>query len=243
MEWRDQGMLLSSRPHGETSVIAEVFTEAHGRHAGVIRGGTSRKLASALQPGNTLDVTWRGRLEEHLGTFGVEPVGFRAAALMDDRLSLAGIGSIAALLKFCLPEREPHPSLYAETQTLVDLLAERPEGWPRAYLDWEVALLRELGFGLDLSECAVLGGAATDLTYVSPKTGRAVSRKGAGDWAPKLIPLPPALMEAGGASNAEVAEGLEVTGHFLSSRVAAEIANRPLPGARERFVAALRARR
>ena len=138
MDWRDQGLLLSSRRHGETSVIIEVFTPEHGRHAGVVRGGASRKMAPVLQPGAQVDVEWRARLEDHLGTFRVEPVKSRAW-VMGDRLALAGLSAVCALLRFALPEREAHRELYRKTLILLDLL-DQPEIWPLAYLNWELAL-------------------------------------------------------------------------------------------------------
>ncbi len=234
MDWRDHGILLTSRRHGETSAIVEVFTEAHGRHAGVVRGGTSRKIAPILQPGAQLDLLWRARLEEHLGTFQVEPLRSRAAAAFSGRLALAGLNTVVALLSFCLPEREPHPAIYKQTEQLMDLLGQ-DEIWPLAYLRWELALLDELGFGLDLSACAVTG-ATTGLVYVSPKTGRAVSAAGAGDWADKLLPLPPCLRGEGSAPDPEVADGLHTTGYFLQHRVAPSLGHTPLPEARARFI-------
>ncbi len=234
MEWRDEGMLLSTRQHGETSAIIEVFTAAHGRHAGVVRGGTSRKIAPILQPGAQLDVTWRARLDEHIGSFTVEPVRARAAALMSDRLALAALGSAAALLSFALPEREPHPALYARTLALFDAFAT-DAGWPGDYLRWELALLEELGFGLDLTRCAATG-ATDELIYVSPRSGGAVSRAGAGAWADRLLPLPEALRQGTGG----VAEGLRTTGHFLEKWLAPALGDRPLPPARTRFAEAFR---
>ena len=191
MDWRDTGILLSSRRHGETSAILEVFTPAHGRHMGVLRGATSRKLAPILQPGAELDLSWRARLEDHIGTYTVELKRSRAAQAMADRLTLSGLNTLVSLLSFTLPEREAHADLYTRTTTLLELL-DRPEIWPLAYLRWEMALLDEMGFGLDLTACAATGR-ANDLAYVSPKTGRAVSRSGAGDWAPRLLPLPPVM--------------------------------------------------
>lgn len=234
MEWRDQGILLSSRRHGESAAIIEVFTPGHGRHAGVVRGGASRRQAPVLQPGAQLDVTWRARLEDHIGTFTVEPLRSRAWA-MGDRMALSGLGAVLALLMFCLPERERHERLYRKTEALLDLLGQG-DVWPLAYLQWEMALLDDLGFGLDLSGCAVMGARANDLSYISPRTGRAVSRKGAGEWADRLLPLPPCLLGEGPAPDAEIAEGLQVTGHFLNTRVAPELGNKPLPEARARFV-------
>lgn len=235
MEWRDQGILLSTRRHGESAAIIEMFTPAHGRHAGVVRGGASRRLAPSLQPGAQLDVTWRARLEDHIGTFTVEPVRSRAAAALGDRLSLAGLNAVLALLLFCLPEREAHERLYRKSEALLDLLGQA-EIWPLAYLQWEMALLDDLGFGLDLQACAVMGPEANDLSYISPRSGRAVSRQGAGAWADRLLPLPPCLLGQGPAPDAEIAEALRVTGHFLHNRVAPELGHKPLPEARARFV-------
>ncbi|MFG6589590.1 DNA repair protein RecO [Sulfitobacter sp. 1A12157] len=233
MEWRDQGILLSARRHGETSAIIEVFTPAQGRHAGVVRGGTSRKIAPSLQPGAQLDVAWRARLEDHIGAFTVEPLRSRAAVAMQDRLALAGLNAVTALLAFCLPEREPHPALYQRTEALLDMLGQG-DVWPLAYLKWELRLLEEMGYALDLDACAVTG-ATEGLIYVSPKTGRAVSAKGAGEWADRLLPLPPVLR--GGAGNdAEVAQGLRTTGHFLTVHLARDLGGKPLPEARARFV-------
>lgn len=236
MDWRGTGILLNVRRHGETSAIIEVFTEAMGRHAGIVRGGTSRKIAPILQPGAQLDVAWRARLEDHIGTFVVEPVRSRAALVMGDRLALAGLNAVTGLLSFCLPEREAHRALYRRTEQLLDLLGQN-DLWPLAYLRWELALLEEMGFGLDLSACAVTG-VTDELAYVSPKTGRAVSRAGAGDWATRLLPLPDVLRGMGAAPDAEIAQGLETTGYFLTTHLAPDLGSRPLPDARARFVAA-----
>ncbi|MEX0277574.1 MAG: DNA repair protein RecO [Ruegeria sp.] len=234
MDWRDHGILLTSRRHGETAAIVEVFTEGHGRHAGVVRGGASRKIAPTLQPGAQVDVHWRARLEEHLGSFQVEPLRSRAAAAFSGRLALAGLNAVVALLSFCLPEREPHPAIYKQTEQLMDLLGQ-DEIWPLAYLRWELALLEELGFGLDLTVCAVTG-ARSGLVYVSPKTGRAVSAEGAGEWADKLLPLPPCLRGEGAAPDEEIAQGLQTTGYFLEHHLAPSLGHNPLPEARARFV-------
>ena len=233
MEWRDQGIVLATRRHGETSVIAEVFTPTRGRHAGVVRGGTSRRLRPILQPGGQVDLAWRARLDDHLGHFTVEPVRSRAGA-MDDRLALAGLNAVCALLIFCLPEREAHPALYQRTESLLDLLG-RGDIWPLAYLRWEVSLLEEMGYGLDLSACAVLGR-NVPLDYVSPRTGRAVSAVGAGDWAARLLPLPPVLKGEGDAPDHEIAQAFRTTGHFLANHMAPDLGNRPLPDARQRYV-------
>jgi DNA repair protein RecO (recombination protein O) len=233
MDWRDQGIVLSSRKHGETSVILDVFTPERGRHAGVVRGGTSRKMPPILQPGAQVDVSWRARLEEHIGSCTVEPLRSRAAAL-SDRMALAGLNAVTGLLGFSLPEREPHGDLYLKTERLLDLLGQN-DIWPLAYLRWEVALLEELGFGLDLSECAVTG-AREDLVYVSPRSGRAVSRQGAGEWADRLLPLPPVLLGQGDAPDHEVLQALGTTGYFMENKLAPELGPKPLPEARGRLM-------
>jgi len=237
MEWRDQGALIAVRKHGETSAIIEIFTPEHGRHVGVVRGGTSRTIAPILRPGAQLDVTWRARLSEHTGSFSVEPGKSRTAAVMGDRLALAGLNATCALLSFCLPERETHPRLYSQTITLLDLLGNSP-AWPLAYLRWELALLNGMGFGLNLSQCAVTG-ARDDLAYVSPTSGRAVSVEGAGEWADKLLPLAPSLLGHGNGEPAGIREGMRTTGYFLEHRLAAQMGDRPLPPARQRLVDAL----
>lgn len=235
MEWREQGILLSVRGHGESAAIIEALTETRGRHAGVVRGGASRRLAAVLQPGAQLELTWRARLENHLGNFTVEPIRSRAAAAMGDRLSLAGLNAVCALLLYALPEREGHAALYRRTEMLLDLLG-RADIWPLAYLHWELALLEDLGFGLDLSGCAVLGKGANDLCYVSPRSGRAVSRRGAGEWADRLLPLPPCLLGQGTGPDHEIVQGLQTTGYFLRGHLAAGLGDGALPAARQRFV-------
>ncbi len=232
MDWRDQGLLLSTRTHGETSAIIEVLTAAHGRHAGVVRGGASRKMAATLQPGTGLALEWRARLDDHIGTFTVEPLRSRAH-LLSDRLALAGLMSVCALLRVALPEREPHPVLWPVTLALVDALGG-PD-WTQTYLRWELRLLDELGFGLDLTACAVTG-VTEGLTFVSPKTGRAVSRAGAGEWADRLLPLPSGLTGAAALSPGDVLQGLQLTGFFLDRGLRPVLQDRPLPEARLRFV-------
>ncbi|WP_298675433.1 DNA repair protein RecO [uncultured Lentibacter sp.] len=240
MEWRDTGILLAVRPHGETSAIVDVFTPERGRHAGVVRGGASRKMAPMLQPGAQLDLVWRARLEDQLGSFQAELMRSRSAVVMASRLALAGLNTVTALLRYALPEREAHLPLYRRSEALLDLLGQ-DELWPLAYLKWELALLQELGFGLDLSCCAVTG-ARTGLAYVSPKTGRAVTREGAGDWAQKLLPLPPVLLGHGAGGDEDVMAGLRLTGYFLGTRLAPELGQKPLPDARARFMTAFERR-
>jgi DNA repair protein RecO (recombination protein O) len=234
MDWRDQGILLAVRGHGESATIIEALTPAHGRHAGVVHGGQSRRMAPMLQPGNQLDLTWRARLSDHIGTFTVEPLDARAAAVMGDRRALAALSAVCALAAFALPERDPCPGIYRRTAAFLDALTAGAD-WPALYLRWELALLEDLGFGLDLTRCAV-SGAREDLAYVSPRTGRAVSRDGAGDWADRLLPLPACLMGQGPASASDMAAGLRTTGHFLAHHLAQSLGDRPLPAARARLV-------
>ena len=236
MEWRDEGALLAMRRHGESAAIIEVFTAAHGRHAGVVRGGGSRRMAAMLQPGSQVQVSWQARLDEHLGVFVVEPLASRAAILAD-RLALAGLNAICALLHVALAERDPHPVLWGKTVALLDLLAAGAD-WPQNYLRRELDMREELGFGLDLSSCAVTGS-REDLAYVSPRSGRAVSRAAAREWAARLLPLPEVLLGQGSASAAEMAQGLALTGHFLNRGLQAVLGDKGLPEARGRLLAML----
>lgn len=238
MEWREEGVLLSVRHHGENAAIIEVFTRDHGRHAGVVRGGAGRRLSPILQPGAQLDLSWRARLEEHLGAFTVEPIRARAAGVLGDRAALAGLSAVTALLGFALPERAAYPGLYARSLTVLDLIEAGSPHWPLAYLRWELALLDEMGFGLDLTSCAATG-TEEGLAYVSPRSGRAVSVAGAGDWAPKLLPLPPCLMGEPPESRGELLQGFETTGHFLDHQLRASLGEKPLPGARARLLSVL----
>ena len=208
-----------------------------GRHAGVVRGGASRKRTPHIQPGAQLDLSWKARLNEHLGSFTIEPLRSRAASAMGDRLSLAGLNAICALLAAVLPEREPQEVLYLKSVQLLDLLGQS-DVWPLAYLRWEQTLLEELGFALDLSACAV-HGRNDDLAYVSPKSGKAVSRLGAGDWADRLLPLPPVLAGQGDASEAEIVRALGTTGWFVENKLVKSLGDRPVPAARARLVEAI----
>lgn len=236
MEWRAEGVLLSARRHGESAAIIDVFTREHGRHAGVVRGGGGRKMAPILQPGAQLDVSWRARLDAHLGAYTIEPVKSRAS-VMTDRNALAGLNALCGLLQFSLAERDPHPEFYDQTLLVFDLLADSP-AWPLAYVQWELALLEEMGFGLDLTSCAVTGN-TQELIYVSPRTGRAVSRDGAGEWADRLLPLPACLRGVGDGTLDGVEDGLRTTGFFLESRMAQQLGNKPLPTSRARLMEAM----
>ncbi len=242
MDWRDEGILLAARRHGESAAIVEVFTALHGRHAGVVRGGGSRRMAPVLQPGTRLAVEWSARLEEHLGSFRVDPLPSRTpgalGAIMADPAALAALTALTALVAATLPERDAHPDLYARTGAVLDALASDRD-WPARYAAWELALLAELGFGLDLAACA-LTGATEDLAWVSPRSGRAVSRAAGTPWAGRLLALPAFLRGDGApAGPDDVAAALALSGHFLDARVAPGLPRGVLPPARARAVAAI----
>lgn len=234
MDWSGEGFVLGLRPHGETSGILEVMTPDQGRHAGLVRGAFGRKLSPVLMTGNQVLVHWRARAAEQLGTFTVEPLRARAAGLLGDRLALAALSSITSLISRALPEREPHPALYAATVTLIDSLATLPD-WPILYLHWEKGLLGDLGFGLDLSACAVTG-AREGLVYVSPRSGRAVTALGASGYEDRLLALPPALLTLKPAPQDQILAGLTLTGHFLNKGLSQGPDTRPLPEARSRLL-------
>lgn len=238
MDWSDEGIFLSAKPLGEASAVAELFTLGHGRHLGLVRGGRSRRLRPLLQPGNLLGVTWRARLSEHLGGFNVELLEALAARVLDDKLALAAIGSLTGLAKL-LPERDPHPALYdAALQVLRSL--EAPSVWPALLVRWEFQLLQDLGFGLDLTECAVTG-VGSDLVYVSPRSGCAVSRDAGAPYRDKLLELPAFLLdETAPASGGDVVAGFALTGFFLERDVLGPH-GLTLPQARERLIALLAA--
>ncbi|MBL4811531.1 MAG: DNA repair protein RecO [Rhodobacteraceae bacterium] len=232
MEWRDEGVLLAQRRHGETAVIIDVLTAEHGRHAGLVHGGAGRKMRAALQPGTQLDLTWRARIEDQLGAYHAEPIRARTVAAMSSRLALAGLNAVCAMVLISLPERDPHAPLYERTIALFDLLGE-DDVWPLAYLNWEMALLEEMGFGLDLNVCAVTG-AQSGLVYISPKSGRAVSQAAAGEWASRLLPLVPVMRGQGDAEPADISAALATTGWFIEQRLLA--GTRGLPPARGRLL-------
>ena len=188
MEWRSDGILLAKKKHGETSLIIDTFCPKHGRYLGVVKGGTSRKFAPILQVGAQLDLTWRARLQDHLGSFKVELVRARIVNAMSDRVLTAGLMAVSTILSGVLPERQAYDEFYRTTEDLLDLL-NQPDIWPLAYLHWELELLTVLGYGLDLSKCAVSGN--TDkLRYVSPRTGRAISEEAAGDVSYTHLTMP-----------------------------------------------------
>lgn len=218
MQWSDEGIVLAVRAHGETAAVAELFTRAHGRHAGLVHGGRSRKLRPVLQTGNHVDASWKARLSEQLGHITLELRHGYAAAALDDPLALAGLTSLASLVRL-LPERDPHPNLY-EVSLFVLSFLDDDSVWPSLMVRWELALLQELGLGLDLSACAATGS-NDGLVYVSPKSGRAVSASAGEPYKDRLLPLPAFLTQGRQAevSRADVLAGLALTGHFLEARV------------------------
>lgn len=218
MEWRDQGIILGVKRHGETSVIAEVMTHGRGRHLGLVRNGRSRTMQPVLQPGNLVELTWRARLDEHLGNFSAEPVNFRAASLMEHAASLHGVQAMAALLRL-LPERDPHPHLFDMLNVVLDHFGETT-GAGELFIRFELAVLNDLGYGLDLAECAATG-VRTDLEYVSPKSGRAVSREAGLPYHDKLFRLPEFLKEGSrkAATRDSLDEAFRMTRYFLDRHV------------------------
>jgi DNA repair protein RecO (recombination protein O) len=236
MDWDAPAIVLAARPYGEGDALATVLTEEHGAHRGLAKGGASRARASTWQPGNLLQLRWVARLADQLGAFTGELVHPAAALAMDDALALAILSSACAVAEGALTEREPHPRVFAGLVALIAQLAGDPllpGGALEATVRWELALLTELGYGLDLSRCAATGAVA-ELRWVSPRTGRAVSEAAAGPWKDRLLPLPAFLQ--GKTDAPDYAAGLALTGHFLA-RDAFGSQHRPLPPARERLAA------
>lgn len=232
MEWTDTAILLSSRQYGETGQIADLFTREHGRRQGLVRGSKARAL---LQPGNGLLATWRARLPEQLGNYAVELARARAGSLMESRNSLTGLNAFCAVATATLPEHQAYTPLYDAAEILLDAMTSDDfTHWGPLYVRWEAGLLDALGFGLDLSRCAATG-ATSDLLYVSPRTGRAVSAGASAEYAARLFPLPQFLLSPGNVPEPDaVRDGLRLTGHFLLDRVL-EPHDREMPQARHRL--------
>jgi DNA repair protein RecO (recombination protein O) len=239
MDWTDTGIVLAARKHGETSVIVSLLTNEHGRHLGLVRGGAGRRARGVYETGNVVAATWKARLEEHLGSYSCELTHAVAAEHLDHPLRLAGLSALAAVTEAALPEREQHGLLFGHFARLIDDLTGG--NWMRDYVAFEMALLTEMGFGLDLSACAATGE-TDDLIYVSPKSGRAVSRAGGAPYKEKLLPLPAFLAGAGTEAGAEaeakpgdVMDGLLLTGYFLERHVFVHRRS-GAPAARQRFI-------
>ena len=238
MEWRDHGIVLGTRPHGETGLIVEVMTRAHGRHLGLVRGGRGKRLSAIVQPGNSVDIVWRARIEEHLGLYAVEGIRLRAAELIGSAASLYGLSVAAAHLRL-LPERDPHEALFETLEILIDHL-HLPQVAAALLVRFEVALLGELGFGINLNECAATG-ATQELIYVSPKSGRAVSRAAGEPYKDRLLALPSFLNGRAVRDNptlAELADGFSMSGFFLERHVLQPRAM-IMPEARAAFLASV----
>jgi DNA repair protein RecO (recombination protein O) len=230
VDFEDDAFVLSARAFGEAGAIVELLTAAHGRFVAHVAGGGSRRIRPFLQPGGRVIARYRSRVAEQLGSAQIEPVGEGPSALFDEPLALAGLAAAASVTAGALPEREPHPGAFLAFEALGEALAQL-DVWPAVYVRFEAGLLQELGFGLDLSRCAVTGS-TDDLVFVSPRTGRAVSRQAGEPYADRLLALPPFLLSAQHGLNAgDIGEGLKLTGHFLETFVFAAV-NRPLPPAR-----------
>lgn len=233
MDWQGEGYILSVRKHGETSAIIEVFTREQGRHLGLVRGGVSRRLRPVLQVGNYVQLEWRARLSEHLGYFTVEALSARAAELMEDRLSLAGLNALCAMTCATLPEREAQAAIYDAFDVVLQNL-DKPDIWPALFVRWEAGVLTAMGYGLDLSTCAATG-VQERLTHVSPRSGRAVSEAAAEPYKDKMLALPAFLKGESGLCAQDIEDGFALTGYFLETRLQWGV-NRTLPEARRRMI-------
>ncbi len=286
MDWSDDGIVLAARKYGESAAIVTLLTLDNGRHAGLVRGGTGRRARGIYQPGNRVRATWRARLADHLGSYSCELTHSWAADILDDSLRLMALSAACAMAEVTLADREPHPALFQGLTALLSSLASPPvtangadpdnvpddvpddindggddglaASWPAHYVRWELMLLGELGFGLDLASCAVTG-ASDQLVFVSPRSGRAVSSDAGAPYKERLLPLPAFLTPAfqsgafqtGAFQNGpdtpdeaqtigrdDINNGLRLTGYFLDRNVFAAH-NRAIPAARTRLVEAL----
>jgi len=236
MQWTDEGIVLGVKRHGEGNAILELMTREHGRHLGLVRGGFGSRLKPVLQPGNSISATWRARLDEHLGNYSVEALHLRAAGFFSFPHAIYGVGHLAALMRL-LPERDPHRGLYESLDAIFDRLDDATFAAPLV-VRFELQLLAELGFGLDLERC-VATGASGDLVFVSPKSGQAVSRQAGEPWADKMLRLPAFLRDLETAPTVrDLADGFTLTGYFLV-RHALEPRGLALSDERSHFIAAL----
>jgi DNA repair protein RecO (recombination protein O) len=216
-KWQTQAIVLSVKKFSERDLLVNVFAQEQGLHSGIVKAGQSKTKASLYQAGNVLSLNWSARLVDQLGNFTGELEEPISAKLMNDRNKLQALLSLTGILRDSLAERDEHDDLYAEFLRFLQHLCGAQD-WLKDYANFEVQMLRMLGFGLDLSECAVTG-MAQNLEYVSPKTGRAVTKQGASGYENKLFKLPKFLLDGGEASNAEILQSLEITGHFLQQNI------------------------
>jgi DNA repair protein RecO (recombination protein O) len=220
MEWTDEGIVLGVRRHGESSAIVELLTRGHGRHLGLVRGGTGRRMRPLLQPGNSVTAVWRARLDEHLGTYQIEATRLRAAALLASSHAVYGVTHLASLARL-LPERDPHEDIFEMLDRTLDDFDDAGEAAAHV-IRFELAMLAELGFGLDLDTC-VASGATADLIYVSPKSGSAVSRAAGEPFHDRLLRLPALLRQSEGGtkgwSDQDLSDGFTLTGLFMLRHV------------------------
>jgi DNA repair protein RecO (recombination protein O) len=236
MQWTDEGIVIGVKRHGEASAILELMTREHGRHLGLVRGGFGSRMKPVLQVGNGVSASWRARLDEHLGNYAIEPVNLRASSFFAASHAIYGVSHLAALMRL-LPERDPHADLYAEFEDVLDRLDDAVAAAPMV-VRFELQLLAELGFGLDLEQCASTG-TRDDLIYVSPKSGRAVSREAGEPWADKMLRLPAFLRERDAQpAGRDLDDGFVLTGFFLARHVL-EPRGLALSGERAHFIAAI----
>ena len=240
MDWKDTGFFLSAKPYGEHAAIASVMTKNHGKRSGMIWNAKSKKMVSILTPGNQLSIRWRARLHELLGSFKVELEKQRSEIVFSGAMALNALTSICSLLDSLLPQFDPHRNLYTETVRLLDKI-NSTDKWLIDYLKWEILLLKEIGFGLDLEKCTVTNS-NQNLMYISPKSGCAVSKEGAGEWASKLFPLPQSMVIGRLSKQEDILAGLEITGHFLKKGFHPHTGPSRLPDPRLRLEASIRKR-
>lgn len=241
MQWADEGLVLGTRHHGETSVVLEVLTRAHGRHLGLVRGGRSRKVQPVLQTGNTVQLVWRARLDDHLGMFTVEPVTLRAAVLMENAVGVHGVQVLAALVRL-LPERDPHERFFTACEVILQSF-EDPALAGELLVRFELEILNDLGFGIDLSRCAATGR-TDDLVFVSPRSGRAVSREAGRPYQDRLLALPAFLVErerSGPPGFEDLKAAFDLSGYFLARNVY-EPRGATMPPIRGQFLQAMQRR-
>lgn len=234
-EWTDNAIIIECRPHGEHAAIVQILSQHHGRYAGLVRAGQSRAMRPVLQPGNAIAVSWRARLDDHLGSMAIELVNANAAKIMGERMRLTALTAICALLQGAIAEREPVSDAYDATVAMIELLSSDIETqlWLAAYIRWEIGLLAVAGFGLELNRCAV-SGATEGLRYVSPRSGAAVTSDAAGEHTPRLLVLPGFLGGASKSLEEDIINGIRMTGHFIARQIFG-VHHQPMAEARQRL--------